>query len=88
MKKIAYWFSLLMLILSIGLFSSCKTDYAARKAQRETDNQRKARIKQSQREYDKAYKAHLNKQEKGTKKRLKKHNRDQEKHYRNKHSKR
>lgn len=88
MKKLAYWFFLLMLTVNVGMFSSCKnSQYAAKRSQAKVDNIRKSRVRKSQKMYDKASKEHLNRQDKATKKRMEKHTKDQKKHYKNKHSK-
>lgn len=88
MKKIIYFFFILLFATSIGVFFSCKnSQYAAKRSQAKTDNVRKARVKQSQKDYDKASKEHLNRQDKATKKRIKKNNKDQKRYYNNNRSK-
>jgi hypothetical protein len=83
MKKLTYWAFVLLLLLSSGMFCSCKyTEFAAKQSQRKIDNQRKAKIQQSQKEYHKAYKTHLKRQDKTTKKRIKNNSRKQDKYYR------
>jgi len=72
MKKLIRLFPFLILIASIGFFSSCKySEYTQKREQAQTDQKKKAKERQSQRAYRAAFKSHLNRQDKATKKRIK-----------------